>query len=358
MMALHPLLMWISRLFLCNLLLIAVALAAGSRVPAGDGLLFWVLRGEQRVIRVLDAERRLSGELPRPPGAQILAPPQVSSDAQVLAYETISPPAQLGIIIRTMDGRELYRTAPDIEDRLPAVSADGSQIAFWSNRTGFWNIYLMSPDGSNLRPLTYQTGQLPYNNPIWSPDGSRIALRFSRQGASGYFISDLNDGSLRSLRTYIDAGGDFSWSPDGEYILFRSERDRNGEIYVYALANDSVRNLTASAGTDFQPRWSPDGRWIAFASSRPTGSGLYVMPTDCVRNGVECRATLIFQKAWNPNWSVDGSALTFTARSGSHQFMWLVGSDCLEQLEGCQKAARPLTMLDERQQWFGWWSGR
>lgn len=65
-------------------------------------------------------------------------------------------------------------------DVAPAISPDGQQIAFMSNRGGNWDIYLVNTDGSDLRPLTENLAE--DGLPAWSPDGEAIAFVSTRSG--------------------------------------------------------------------------------------------------------------------------------------------------------------------------------
>ncbi|MGZ4380967.1 MAG: TolB family protein [Gaiellaceae bacterium] len=67
------------------------------------------------------------------------------------------------------------------------------------------------------------------------------------------------------------------WSPDGKKLAFESDRSGNDEIYVMNLATLRVTNLTRNPARDSDPTWSPDGQSIAFASERDGNSEIYVM---------------------------------------------------------------------------------
>ena len=88
------------------------------------------------------------------------------------------------------------------------------KIAFYSDRDGNYEIYVMDADGSNPTNLT--------NNPAndgaqaWSPDGSKIAFGSSRDGNMEIYIMDT-DGSNPTNLTNNPAWDDFpAWSPSGD----------------------------------------------------------------------------------------------------------------------------------------------
>jgi Tol biopolymer transport system component len=335
---------------LLSLLSIGVAGGLGSVASYTEWIAFWALRAGQRSIRVLDPVRLLEAPWALGPAYQTLSPPSVARDGHMMVYDMLHDGSEQGILVQNMDGQIQYRTPQGLDERLPSISPDGSQVAFWSQRTGLWQAYVMDADGSNLRQLTTRLGQLPYNVPIWSPVGNQVVLRFWQPGGdAGYFIADLPTGDLRYIRSYVDAGGDLTWSPDGARMLFRTERDRNGEIYLFNTLDNAVQNLTQSPGTDFQPQWSPDGEWIAFVSNRRQAAGIYVMHQD---GSVVQR--VYAGSAWSPMWSPDGRSVAFFARRDGTEGLYLLNLDCVYQSQMCAAQPQFLVLSNERNILLGW----
>ncbi len=179
-------------------------------------------------------------------------------------------------------------------DGEPAVapSDDGSvpgKIAFVSDRDGDLDIYTINPDGSDLTNLTADSAN--DFDPIWSPDGSRIAFLSDRDGNAGrptYGIFVMNaDGTNTISLTPPDARNPRfrfqlpTWSPDGSHIAFASDHGGNFDIYVVNADGSGLANLSDHSEIDFSPVWSPDGSRIAFISFRDRRlAGYYVMNAD------------------------------------------------------------------------------
>lgn len=230
------------------------------------------------------------------------------------------------IYVVNRDGSGLANvTNHPARDVTPVWSPDGSKIAFASDRDGNLYIYVTSLNGGEVQQVTSGTGErnpdwsrgggrlaassyvdntnseilafdLDGSNavnlsndpagdfePIWSPDGSRLAFLSNRTGGSTNFdIFVVNaDGSGLVNVSNSPLGNKFPvWSPDGNQIAFQSQRDGNDEIYVVNADGSDLRRLTYDAAADQLPSWSPDGTRIAFASLRDGHSQVYALAPD------------------------------------------------------------------------------
>jgi hypothetical protein len=151
----------------------------------------------------------------------------------------------------------------------PALSPDRSTIVFSSNRRGDFDLYLMDPDGGNLRRITTEPGA--DGDPAWTPDGSRIVYTATRNGAS-QVVSVKADGSdPRQLTS--SGGGNVSpvVSPDGTAIVFISGRDGNDELYRMDADGGNQVNLSNTKEKESAPRFLADGSLIYGAETRRDG---------------------------------------------------------------------------------------
>mgnify|MGYP006257062527 FL=1 len=103
----------------------------------------------------------------------------------------------------------------------------------------------MDADGGNVEQLTASPGH--DWGPVWSPDGRRIAFASNRSGNFDVYVMDADGGNVEQLTD--DPAEDFEpvWSPDGKHLAFGSRR-LAGEMRIYLMATD---------GSDVQPTGVP-----------------------------------------------------------------------------------------------------
>ncbi|MBA3260654.1 MAG: TolB family protein [Gemmatimonadales bacterium] len=154
-----------------------------------------------------------------------------------------------------------------------ALSPDRTRIAFSSNRTGSYDLFVMDADGRNLRRLTSDPGN--EGDPVWTPDGARVVYAATPRGGLAQIHSIAVDGSEARALT-ASPGGNHSpdLSSDGRSITFVSARDGNQEIYVMDLAGGEARRLTRSGARESNPHFLPSGDllFVAEAGGRSRGS--------------------------------------------------------------------------------------
>ena len=195
----------------------------------------------------------------------------------------------------------------------PVWSPDGSKIAFYDT-----DIYVMNADGSGRRNLTKSPAW--DHRPAWSPDGTKILFLSMHCQVSGNLVTCDNaqiyvmnaDGSgvIQLTQNPADAW-EPAWSPSGAKILFSSRRDENWEVYAMNADGAGQANLTTNPAQDQEPAWSPDGSHIAFTSTRDGTTDIYVMNADG-----SSPVRLTTGGGMQLSWSPDGTKIAFVGVGG------------------------------------------
>lgn len=199
-------------------------------------------------------------------------------------------------------------------------------------------VYVIDTDGNNLLQLTdYSIGA---QDPVWSPDGKRIAFTSIKDGGIYTINADGTNLTRIVYKTVYDvytntwniaANRHPSWSPDGSMICYESYGDEdsgttvaNANIYVVNSDGTGIRRLTNDLSYEGKPSWLPqDGSKIAFVYIKNEGDGysnyhIFVMNTDG-NNWVQLTDRNITVNNQDPDWSPNGTKILFTGDGDKNQ---------------------------------------
>jgi TolB protein len=164
--------------------------------------------------------------------------------------------------VRDFDGYALEQRSIATFETVDGLPLNG-QIVFHGPDD---QIYVMASNGTGLKQLTSNGVNF---NPVWSPDGKRIAFARNVRGPeyNGWGITDIYtmaaDGTDVQRRT---VNGDFywiAWSPDGKTLAISDGLVYYGSIYLTSASGD-IKSPTFLVGDASSPSWSPDGKQIAY----------------------------------------------------------------------------------------------
>jgi Tol biopolymer transport system component len=232
---------------------------------AGTGSLWRVAVGKST-----SAPQQLSGVGPR------ATVPAVSRQGGLLAYLEWTRNKNLWRYALT--GRESPQRiiSSSREQDRPDYSPDGARIAFSSNRSGNWEVWVAQADGSNPRQITSLAGA-PAWNPRWSPNGRLLAFHHAGGGNEDIYTITPEGSSLRRITAEMSREQSPSWSRDGRWIYFSS--DRSGQFEIWKIATDDpARVVQLTRGGGLAPIESADGKRVLY--TRRAGSAFDIWSTE------------------------------------------------------------------------------
>ncbi|MCU1262889.1 MAG: hypothetical protein JWO80_5774 [Bryobacterales bacterium] len=179
-------------------------------------------------------------------------------------------------------GKEQPIAAPVRLYNFPRISSDGQRIAVTivEAESRVW-VYDLARDA--LSRLTF--GGTIDANPVWSPDGRRLAFYSNRAGpATNIFVQPVDgSGTAERLTTSGSINVPNSWSPDGHTIAYvdvtpETTPDTGTDIWMVGVDDRTARPFLETQANETAPKFSPDGRWLAYASDESGRFEVYVQP--------------------------------------------------------------------------------
>ena len=275
------------------------------------------------------------------------APARPTADTgELVLVQTRTP----GLFAIAADGAGMRRLT-SARDEGPALSPDGSRLAFVRNRSGAFELYVADGNGGSPRRITRAGGFA--QTPTWAPAGSRIIFsasggrwgtsrdpscapnlwsvrpdgtrlqRFLSRGVQPAFAPDgsrvafvrpdaserewLYIASANGLRpSRVARGAHPSWSPDSRSVVVErwTGANRMADLWSVRVADGRTTRLTHTAElSEVDPAWSPDGDWIAFSTFRRGRQDIYAVPAtggNPVAVTHSSRDKGLQQPAWRP----------------------------------------------------------
>ncbi len=198
--------------------------------------------------------------------------PKFSLDGAQIAYanEIIRTPNLGYIWLMAADGTDQHpifttddpnATPPECFGGFPAGWYPGTDRILYRGSLvdGSLAICSVNEDGSDVQSILQASVQAKLNDsPALSPDGTRIAFVSNRDGIDHIYLMKA-DGSGATI-LFSDTGKDErpAWSPDGAWLAFSSDRDGAAHIYMIHPDGTGLTQLTSGDGQDRSPAWAPN----------------------------------------------------------------------------------------------------
>jgi Tol biopolymer transport system component len=264
---------------------------ARRRLPIWAGILAILLAVAATLWLLQDVVRR--------PGEARLDPSRISMDQQT-----------------DLPGREWF----------PSLTPDGDRFVYARKVGGRSRLFLQPVGGGpaiDLLPDSHEGD----SQPAVSPNGQQIAFRSEREGG-GIFVMELKGEPVRRVTGF---GFNPAWSPDGKEILYATagiEDPLVRQVHpskIYRINLETNEQRLVHEGDAVQPNWSPHGFRIAYWET--SSSGKRVIWTIRKDGGKAVQVTKGESVDWNPVWSPDGRYLYFASDRNGTTNLWRVSID-------------------------------
>ncbi|KAF1720937.1 winged helix-turn-helix domain-containing protein [Pseudoxanthomonas wuyuanensis] len=281
--------------------------------PGGDRLLFTSTRSGMYGLWSADPD---GGDLQQVfLGNENVHQPATAAGVDAIAFEQWTHRSrlrQIDLVRRTQADASPYLQSTRWNSN-PVWSPDGERIAFVSNRGGPHSIWVSQRDGRGAVQIADFGGAF-IDNPAWSPDGTLIAFDGSPDGTTAIFAVSPEGGKPRKIS---DGPGDSrnpAWSRDGAWLYFES--NRSGQWRIYAQPATGGTPIAVTAGPGIDARESADGQWLLY--SKPGQPGLWQRPREDWSKGIAGGSEELLIAALEPqdggNWAPAPDGIYFVRR--------------------------------------------
>ncbi len=207
---------------------------------------------------------------------------------------------------------------PTATQTLPVIKYSGEEnVAFLSiEDNGYAHLFIQNLLDLPLTRIT--SGEWNDTNPALSPDRTQLAFASNRSGFWDIYLLELNDGRVTQITDSPEYDSAPSWSPDGQWLVFETYVDENLEVSITSVNDRSqpIIPVTTHSAGDHSPVWSPDGRHVAFVSSRGGDSDIWLANLDMAGNErFQNLSNTPYASESHPTWNYDGSQLLWASIS-------------------------------------------
>jgi Tol biopolymer transport system component len=235
----------------------------------------------------------------------------VASSAVV--YRTGGAFANRSVVWMDRAGKQLGEVAkPNIFGQGLRLSPDDTTAALGIFSGSLNNVWLQDLRSDTLSRFTF----LPGKNPVWSPDGKRLAFVRQTAATADFYQKATGGNGQEELLLHAGINGTtLDWSPDGKWILYHQQERQTGlDLWLLPLDGDRtpVPYLQTPSSEAFGA-FSPDGHWVAFQSDETGRNQIYVqtMPSSSAKYQISTAGGTL------PQWRRDGKELFYVTTDGT-----------------------------------------
>ncbi|MBI5965359.1 MAG: PD40 domain-containing protein [Chloroflexi bacterium] len=211
----------------------------------------------------------------------------------------------------------------------PAVvrySGEGNLVFLSIEENGYAHLFVQSNPPQELPLTRITTGEWNDIAPALSPDRTQLAFASDRNGFWNLYVMDLKSGDVKQVTDSNEYDSSPSWSPDGQWLVFETYINENLEVAIVSVTDPSQKiiSLTQDSASDHSPVWAPDGRHVAFISTRGGDSDVWLADLDLAGDDrYQNLSNTPFASENHPIWNFDGSQLLWASTSQTVGFSGL-----------------------------------
>ncbi len=207
--------------------------------------------------------------------------PTLARSSDVVAYSTFAERTSLELVDTAQQERAHFDPGRLLYD--PTIAPDRSSVVFTSNVEGSFDLWRLSlkdnrPAGEPVR-LTEQAGSCSV--PKFSPDGRWIAFQRVTGGQRDVWTMPSEGGMAANFTTHPAVDFNPVWSPDGSRLAFVSDRAGVFQLWVARVQDGrpvgEPHPLPTAGGSLSSPSWSQDGDWIAYIAPAGTQNEVWAV---------------------------------------------------------------------------------
>ncbi len=164
-------------------------------------------------------------------------------------------------------------SSPGTREMYPQISPDGKSVAFFSDKSGEYELYVQPIEGGAWEQLTTVLDRTNYHL-LWSPDGRKIL--FGNKDFSIFYVDVATkklvkvdqSNQMKNDEFYWEVS-DYNWSPDSKWICYSLvQYNRNSKIFIYNLETGKKYPVTDDFFDNINPCFDADGEYLYYLSSR------------------------------------------------------------------------------------------
>ncbi|WP_186755876.1 S41 family peptidase [Echinicola salinicaeni] len=179
--------------------------------------------------------------------------------------ELFSVPAKDGPVINLTQ-------SSGVAERYPAWSPDGKYMAYWSDRSGEYELMVRDLEKGTEEKTLSSYGEGYRYQLFWSPDSKKLA--FVDKAMDIYIYDRESDETThvdkqKYLYQYSLANYTVSWSPDSRYLAFEKNLNNlHNAIALFDTKEEKLHQVTSGFYNDSNPVFDPEGKYLYFFTNR------------------------------------------------------------------------------------------